>query len=314
MLYSDIHGFKSSKIILGTDGYGTVADEATCFDLIDAYVDCGGNHIDTAKLYSDGESERIVGKWLKSRGRNNLIIATKGGHPNIETMHINRLSKKEIEFDINSSLKNLCIDCIDLYWLHRDSEDADCTEIIEIMNGFVKEGKIKKFACSNWKTERIEKANSYAKEHGLDTFVASQIRFSLASTAPDFIGDTTLVEMNAKEYEYYKNSDIAVMGFASQAKGFFSKYLAGGITALSPKAKERYYCEENVKKSEIISELSKKYGVAPAGIVCSALISLNDANVFPIIGGKTVKQLSESLEGADLILEENEIKKLVDFA
>ena len=314
MLYSDIHGFKSSKIILGTDGYGTVADEATCFDLIDAYVDCGGNHIDTAKLYSDGESERIVGKWLKSRGRNNLIIATKGGHPNIETMHINRLSKKEIEFDINSSLKNLCIDCIDLYWLHRDSEDADCTEIIEIMNGFVKEGKIKKFACSNWKTERIEKANSYAKEHGLDTFVASQIRFSLASTAPDFIGDTTLVEMNAKEYEYYKNSDIAVMGFASQAKGFFSKYLLGGTKALTPKAKERYYCDENVKKAKIIEELSKKYKVSPAGIVCSALISLKNVNTFPIIGGKSVKQLSESFEGADLILEENEIKKLVDFA
>lgn len=314
MLYSDIHGFKSSKIILGTDGYGTVADEATCFDLIDAYVDCGGNHIDTAKLYSDGESERIVGKWLKSHGRNNLIIATKGGHPNIETMHINRLSKKEIEFDINSSLKNLCVDCIDLYWLHRDSEDADCTEIIEIMNGFVKEGKIKKFACSNWKTERIEKANSYAKEHGLDTFAASQIRFSLASTAPDFVGDTTLVEMNENEYEYYKNTGVAVMGFASQAKGFFSKYLSGGIEALSPKAKERYYCEENVNKANFIKELSQKYEVAPAGIVCSALISLKDVNVFPIIGGKNVQQLSESFEGADLVLEENEIKKLVDFA
>ena len=314
MLYSEIHGLKSSKIILGTDGYGTVADEATCFDSIDAFVDCGGNHIDTAKLYNDGEAERIVGRWIKSRGRKNLIIATKGAHPKIETMHINRLSKEDIEYDINCSLKNLGIDCIDLYWLHRDSEDVDCTEIIENMNGFVKEGKIKKFGCSNWKAERIEKANSYAKEHGLDTFCASQIRFSLASTAPEFVGDTTLVEMNVKEYEFYKKSDVAVMGFASQAKGFFSKYLSGGIEALSPKAKERYYYEGNVKKAEFIKELSEKYGVAPAGIVCAALTSIKDVNVFPIIGGKNVKQLSESFEGADLILEENEIKKLVDFA
>ena len=313
MLYSEIDGFNSSKIILGTDGYGAVADESTCFDLIDAFVACSGNHIDTAKLYTDGESERIIGRWIKARGRSNLLIATKGGHPNSKTMHINRLSKEEIESDINSSLKNLGIDCIDLYWLHRDSEDVDCTEIIENMNSFVKNGKIKKFACSNWKAERIEKANSYAKEHGLDAFVASQIRFSPASTAPGFIGDTTLVEMNAKEYEFYKKSDVAVMGFASQAKGFFSKYLAGGIEALSPKAKERYYSEDNVKKSEFIDVLSKKYGVAPAGIVCSALISLKDANVFPIIGGKSVKQLSESFEGADLILEKSEIKKLVDF-
>ena len=104
------------------------------------------------------------------------------------------------------------------------------------------------------------------------------------------------------------------MGFASQAKGFFSKYLSGGIEALSPKAKERYYCDENVKKAKIIEELSKKYKVSPAGIVCSALISLKDVNVFPIIGGKSVNQLSESFEGSDLILEENEIKQLISFA
>lgn len=314
MRYSYIQNFKSSKIVLGTDGYGEVIDEKTAFRLMDVYRDYGGNHIDTAKLYCGGESEIIVGRWIKSRGRDNTVIATKGAHPDINTMHIPRLSKEEIEADIDSSLMRLGIDCIDLYWLHRDNENVDCTQIIESMNDFVKKGKIKKFGCSNWKTARIEKANSYAKEHGSDTFCASQIRFSAASTAPDFTGDTTLVDMTPEEYGYYKKSDIAVMAFASQAKGFFSKILNGGKEALSAKAEERYYCEANVKKAEFVAELSRKYGISPAGITCAALTSLSDADVFPIIGGKSEQQIKESLEGADIILEKDEIKKLVDFA
>ena len=314
MRYSDIDGFKSSKIILGTDGYGEVIDENTAFTLMDIYREHGGNHIDTAKLYCGGESEIIVGKWIKSRGRRDTIIATKGAHPELNTMHIPRLSREEIESDIDSSLFRLNIDCIDLYWLHRDNEAFDCIEILESMNSFVKKGKIRKFGCSNWTNARIEKANTYAKSHGLDAFCASQIRFSPAATAPDYVGDTTLVEMTASEYEYYKNSSVAGMAFASQAKGFFSKLLSGGEEALSVKAKERYYCGENLEKAKTVAALSQKYGISPAGAVCSALSSLEAVDVFPIIGGKSDLQIKQSLEGADIILQPNEIKKLISFA
>ncbi len=313
MKYCNICGFNSSKIILGTDGFGERTDEKTAFEIMDAYAYNGGNHLDSARLYAGGRSEEIVGRWLKGKNRADFFVATKGAHPRIETMNIPRLSLAEIESDADKSLAALGVDEIDLYWLHRDCESVDVGGIVESLNTLIKKGKIKAIGASNWRSERIAAANAYAKQHNLQGFTAGQIRFSPASTAPDFVGDTTLVEMNAKEFEFYKNEEITAVGFASQAKGFFSKYISGGEDNLSPKAKERYFCAENIRKAQTVKNLSEKYSVSAAAIVCAAMTSVDTANVMPIIGSKNAEQLNDSMSSSDLVLTPEEVRSLIEY-
>lgn len=313
MRYTSIGGLKSSKTVLGTDYYGQTVDKSEVFQLIDLYREHGGNHIDTAKIYSSGESERLIGEWLRSRGRDGIIVATKGGHPEFDTMDIPRLSTAELEYDLDGSLARLGVDCIDLYWLHRDGNGVDCGEVIEALNSFVKKGKIRFFGASNWSAERINAANEYAAKHGLYGFCASQIKFSPAITSPSFSDDPTLVEMNEKEFEYYKTSKLPVLAFAPQAKGFFSKMAAGGEAALSAKARDRYLCAENLKRLERIKTLAEDYGYPVAAIVCALLSSVRSTEVLPIIGGKNESQLSESLRGADIVLDDAAVKEIIGF-
>lgn len=314
MRYSNIGSLKSSKIILGTDYYGTSVTKDEAFRLIDFYRANGGNHIDTAKIYGDGRTEPLLGEWIKLRGRDGMIIATKGAHPNFDTMQIPRLSEREIESDLDASLMRLGVDYIDLYWLHRDGESVAAGEIIESMNRMVKKGKIREFGCSNWKSRRIAEANGYAEEHGIAGFAASQIKFSPAVTSPAFCDDPTLVEMDDNEFDFYADTGMPVMAFAPQAKGFFSKMAAGGEAALSEKARERYMCGENLERLEYIKRLSQKYGCSVAGIVCALLASIIQADIFPIAGGKTEAQLAESLEGADLEISAKEAALLFKYS
>lgn len=313
MRYSEIGGLKSSKFILGTDYYGQTVTKNEAFRLIDTYIASGGNHIDTARIYGGGATEPLLGEWLSMHGHGGLIVATKGGHPNPETMDIPRLSEKEIEFDLDGSLKRLRVDYIDLYWLHRDGRGTDAGEIIESLNRMVRKGKIREFGCSNWSSGRVKAANDYAKAHGLAGFAASQIKFSPAVTSPTFKDDPTLVEMNEDEFNFYSEQKIPVMAFAPQGKGFFSKMAAGGENALSEKAKARYLCGENLKRLKAIQTLSEKYGCSIAGTVCAILATLDCPDVFPIIGGKNVNQLSESLDGANVIIDKSDIKKVLGY-
>lgn len=313
MKYTQIGELKSSKILLGTDYYGQTVDKNDAFRLMDLYRDRGGNHIDTAKIYSGGESERIIGEWIRTRGAYDVIIATKGGHPRFDTMNVPRLSSAELTADLDESLARLGVDRIDLYWLHRDGLNVDCGEIIETLNSFIKQGKIRAFGASNWTAERIDAADRYASEHGLHGFCASQIKFSPAVTSPSFSDDPTLVEMDKHEFDFYKTSKLPVMAFAPQAKGFFSKMDIGGEAGLSDKARERYLCPENLKRFDLIRELARKSNLPVAAVVCAVLTSVSETDVLPIIGGKTALQLSESLDGSDLVIDTDTVRELINF-
>lgn len=312
MKYSNAFGKKSSKILLGTAYFGDGIGEKEAFELMDRFVSLGGCHIDTARLYADGISEKIVGKWLKERGSDGIFLSTKGAFPKKETPHIPRLSREEIRSDIEQSLDALKRDSVDFYWLHRDDEGRDAGEIIETMNELFREGRFSGFGASNWKHERVEKANLYAKEKGLKGFSASQIRFSPAILVPGGDSDRGLVDMEKGEFDYYKVKNMPVAAFASQAKGFFSKMASGGEDSLSQKAKDRYLCPENLKTFEIIKKLSKKYNTSIASIVCASLCAIEDVDVFPIIGPGRLSQLEDSLNFGAWELTKEEVSEIFE--
>ena len=164
---------KNTDLVLSKIGFGTVNaglawDNEDVFEILERYINLGGNVIDCARIYSDwvepeiGRAERVIGDWIKHRGkRYDLVIMTKGGHPKMDTMNISRMSKEDMEYDLNLSLKALGIDCIDIYFYHRGDLSQPVSDLIEVMESFVKQGKIRYYGCSNWTTERMIEADNY---------------------------------------------------------------------------------------------------------------------------------------------------------
>ncbi|MBE7050782.1 MAG: aldo/keto reductase [Ruminococcaceae bacterium] len=307
MRYSDSFGEKASKMFLGTAYFGDGITQEDAFSIMDKFREMGGTHIDTARLYANGKSEEIVGKWLKERKASEMHVFTKGGYYEPDAGEISRVTPKDIVSDLENSLKALGTDSIEFYWLHRDDRVIEPSEVAQLMNSFVKEGKIRKFGASNWRSDRIKAVNDYAKKHSLMGFSASQIRFNPAFCLGERGG---LVGMNKEEFEFYKESEMPVVAYSSQAKGFFSKVAEKGIDALSEKAKKRYLCEENLEKLEVMKSLSEKYNCSVGAIVCGAMCSINCPDTFPVIGGSRVSQIEDSVSGADIVLSPEELKMI----
>lgn len=300
---------KLSSIILGTDVYGTHVDRKCAYSLLDFYTQNGGNTIDTARLYgrgwggTEGESERVIGSWMQERkNRHDVIISTKCSHPKEDRK--SRLSREEIIIDTEASLKDLKTDYIDILWLHRDDTSYNAEEIISVLEDLKKQGKIRSYGASNWRSERIKEAGAFS---------GSQIKWSIAHSSPSYKDDPTLVEMDAHEYEFYKESKMPVFAYASQAKGFFQKYDSGKEAALSPKASERYLCSDNIKKYEELKEYCTRAGFDIKSAVCASLCANTDFPTFAIVGSKSIKQLDESMKGLDYDIDYNIIKRIIGF-
>ena len=291
MNYIDFCDESLSRIVLGTDGYSERIDRQTAFELMDFYIENGGNVLDTARIYAGGGSERLIGEYLKDRGiRDKVFISTKCSHPPVGDMSVSRLTPAEIEADIDASLMALGVDTIDMLWLHRDDEKKGVRHIIDALNEMVLKGKIRYFGASNWTYERIDSANRYAYESGRDGFAAGQILYNMASPAK--IWDDTLVIMDDDEKKKYTENEFPVFAFSSQAKGFFEKYDEG---LLSPKSRERYLCDESIKTYARIKAEAENTGDTLSYTALRLLWEESEFDVFPIIGPSNLNQLKDSL-------------------
>ncbi len=307
MRYSDSFGERASKMFLGTAYFGDGISREDAFCIMDKFRENGGTHIDTARLYADGKSEEIVGSWLKDRNAIEMHVFTKGAYYDADAGEASRVTPEDIVSDLEMSLEALGVDSIEFYWLHRDDRVIEPGDVAELMNRLVKEGKIRKFGASNWCSDRIKAVNEYAAKHSLMGFAASQIRFNPAYCLGERGG---LVGMDKDEFKFYKECRMPLVAYSSQAKGFFSKMAEQGEAALSEKARKRYLCSENLEKLEVMKSLSKKYNCSVGAIVCSAMCSINCPDTFPVIGGSRVSQIEDSMSGADIVLESEELQIL----
>ena len=286
MEYITLSSMKLSQFVLGTDGYGERIDKKTAFELMELYVEKGGNVLDTARMYSNGKSEKIVGEFAKSK-RDNLYISTKCGFPYDKK---NRLSEQDIVFDVNTSLDALNLEYIDILWLHRDDTDVEVEYIIDTLNKLRHNGKVKYFGASNWSHNRIMQANEYAHRSNQSGFIASQPHYNLASRT--YTWDDTLVYLDGNELSKYIEKPFPVFAFSAQAKGFFEKYLQG---TLSPKAKERYLNENTLKVYQKVLDCAGKAGDSISYTALKMLIEQSPFDLFPIIGPSNTEQLKQTL-------------------
>ncbi|NLZ46443.1 MAG: aldo/keto reductase [Clostridiales bacterium] len=310
-LQSDAYSINVPLLTFGTASFERHDNDSEYFSFLDKYLELGGSCIDSARCYcswlEDGESssEGAIGRWISSRGnRDKIILSTKGGHPNHDTMDVSRLSRDELEYDLNQSLKALQTDYIDIYFLHRDDEAIPVEEIMPILNDFVKSGKVHFIGASNWTTERIEKANKFAKENGMEPFRVSQIYYSLAHSTKEDLGDPTTESMDSKSYSWYKKNNFPVMAFSPQAKGFFSKVAEGkSITDL---LESQFVSTANLAKLSRVIELSKETGTTPATVVLGYL----NSQPFPVSSVFSVTklwQLEEDMTAGDTIFDEKQL-------
>ena len=254
---------------LGTGHAGLERESGMAERIFDTYLDCGGNLIDTAHVYSDwvpGErarSERVIGEWLvKSKKRNQIVLMTKGGHPELAKDAPNRgqsrMSRADMAADLEGSLQKLRTDCIDIYFYHRDDRRQSVEEELETMEGFVKEGKIRYYACSNWDADRMLEAYSYCREKGYRGFVADQSLLNIGMKYMEDLADTTLRCTRGDAYQFHReHPEVLEMPFSGNCNGFFQSYLAGEWERIKG---SNYNTEKNREAAERIRKLTLKYG------------------------------------------------------
>ena len=289
MEYTLLKNMKISNVIMGTEGFGERIPKETAFKLMDLYLENGGNVIDTARLYCGGISEEVVGEYIKDK-RDRVYISTKCAHPlSFDDLSLSRLSREDIESDVEKSLKALGIDCIDILWLHRDDESLPVGPIMDTLNDLIKNGKVRYIGASNWSYDRIMEANKYAEGNGLDGFCASQALYNLATR--NCVWDYKLAYID-EDKEKYDKGDLPVFAFSSQAKGFFEKYATGD---LSPKAKDRYLNDESIKIFNKIKERAEKEETTISYMALKILREQSNFPLFTIIGPSKVEQLLDTL-------------------
>ena len=304
---------KPSVICLGTVHVGSALTRRGSYKLLDAYLEQGGNFLDTAKVYSDwlpGEkstSEKMLGRWLKlRRNRDKVILATKGAHPEASGMHAMRLSRRQINYDLNRSLAHLQTDVIDLYWLHRDDPCRPVEDIIDTMDKLRSAGKIRYFGCSNWRTPRIRAAQAYARRRGIQGFVANQMMWSLAAVATRDLSDKTMVIMNGALRRYHLKTGLTAIPYSSQANGLFQKIAQTPIKQLRPSLKRMANKLANRKRYQRTTRVATETGLSITQVVLGYLLSQPFVTI-PIVGPRNVAQLQDSLSAADVRLTKRQV-------
>ena len=298
-------------LALGTAPFGTSIPKDTSFSILDAFVDQGGNLIDTAAVYGMGVSEQTLGEWMRLRGnRNRVVISTKGGHPSIPDWS-RRITEDDIRADMEDSLRYLGTDRVDIYFLHRDDESKPVEYIMPILDKLVREGKTRLIGASNWTVARINQANAFARENGLTEFSVSQIFHNAAFINKEGVYDQTLVSMDETEHAGYASNGIPVMAYTAQAQGLFSHIRDKGYEGLSEALCRTYLNPATRLRAERILSVSKQTGLSPTALSLAYLLHDSQVKTFPILGISKAERFTEAMEVFKL--ESSMIRELLNY-
>jgi aryl-alcohol dehydrogenase-like predicted oxidoreductase len=310
----------ASRLCLGGVPFGNTLDESQTFALLDRFFELGGNFVDTARIYSDwvpGEkrrSERILGDWIRARGlRDRMVVSSKGAHPLIESLDVPRSSAADLRDDLEGSLRALRVETIDLYWLHRDDPTRPAGHFIDLLNTFVREGKIRAFGASNWTVERLRAADAHADATGQRRFAANQPLWCLGSAQsgpPPFRG---YVKFDPAMYRWHRESGRTAVPYTAQANGFFSKLARPPHERPASLAASEFHVPANLATADVVNRIASAHGVSVAAVVLAFLWS-RPFPVLPIVGCRTLDQLEESAAALALRLSPDEVRALDDVS
>jgi len=302
-LSNDQHKLHMAKLAVGHAG---CSDLPFLHAYLDEYLAAGGNCIDTARMYDHGLAEEVVGTYLKTRQRDEVVVVTKCAHYDTNFYPIrHRVYEADIRSDVETSLRELDTDYIDVLLLHRDDIKRPVEAIMPILHQFVKAGKVRIIGTSNWTAGRIQAANQFAAENGLTPFSVNQIHHSLALTTAAQSGDLSHVIMDDIEYSWYQDTKFPVMAWSSTGKGFFSK-LASGMS-IGERGQQYYgWLPENHRRVDRVKELARKHNTSVGAVVLSYLMSDESVPTVAVAAFSKQTQFNEALEATRLHLSEED--------
>ena len=292
-----------SPIGLGCTKAGTAWKGEKADRLLSYFVDHGGNVIDTARIYGlpfIGASEAAIGQWLRSsHRRDEIVLMSKGGHPHVYSMHVSRMSEKEMRSDLEASLRALQTDVIDVYFYHRDDTNQTVGELLERMENFRREGKIRAYACSNWSAERMQEADKYARDHGLTGFAGNECLYNIGSSAAGKLLDDTMLRADDAMLDFHRSgTQNIMMPYSGLCEGFFHRLMEAGANEARLKGSP-YYTEANLRLVARIRELQEKYNATLSQVLVGFFVTC-DFPVLPLFGCSSVEHLAEIMAATEI--------------
>jgi len=308
-------GLSVVPLAFGGNVFGWTVDEATSFALLDRLVDAGFNFIDTADAYSrwvpgnqGGESETLIGKWLKRSGkRDRMVLATKlglelGPDKTRGVSVLAGLSPAYIERAVDASLRRLQTDYIDLYQAHRDDPNTPLQDTLAAFAKLISQGKVRAIGASNYSGERLAEALRISRANGLPRYECLQPHYNLYERA-----------------EYERNLEpiclregLAVIPYYSLASGFLTgKYRSAADLAKSPRGQgvAKYLDERGRKILAALDEAAAKHHATPGQVAIAWMIA-RPSITAPIASASSLPQLEELLKAATLSLDPASIERL----
>ena len=301
-------GIEVAPLAFGGNVFGWTADEPTSFKLLDVFLACGFNLIDTADSYSrwvpghqGGESEIIIGKWMKATGnRDKVIVATKVGS-DMGQGHVD-LSPKWIFEEVENSLRRLQTDYIDLYQSHRDDQKTPLEETLGAYAKLIQQGKVRAIGASNYTAERLREALDLSSRLGLPRYQTLQPEYNLYDRGG---------------YEEYLeplciNEGLGVIPYFSLASGFLTgKYRSESDLAKSARGNfvKKYLNDRGFKILAALEEVAKEHRAKPGQIAIAWLIA-RPSIAAPIASATNLDQLRDLVEATNLTLSKAAIDRL----
>ena len=301
-------GITIAPLALGGNVFGWTVNEPTAFKILDAFVAAGFDLIDTADVYprwvtgnKGGESEAIIGNWMKERGnRQQVVIATKVGSE--MGPGLRGLSRAHILRAVEDSLRRLKTDHIDLYQSHYDDRSTPIGETLGAYEDLIKEGKVRAIGASNFTAKRLSRSLALSEEKGLPRYESLQPLYNLYDRA-EF--ERTLAPL-------CREKGIGVISYYGLASGFLTgKYRS--VQDLSKSVRGRrvgtYLTERGFGILEALDRVASRYKAAPATIAL-AWVMAQPGITAPIASATSVKQLKALVEAAALDLDQEALKLL----
>ena len=303
-------GISIAPFVFGGNVFGWTIDEKTSFTLLDAFVDLGLDAIDTADVYSrwvpgnkGGESETIIGNWLKKTGkRNQVVIATKAGSSMDANDSKKNLSKKYLIKAAEDSLRRLQTDHIDLYQSHYDDLDTPVQETLEAYDQLIKEGKVRAIGASNFTADRLSESLKTSVKLGLPIYSSLQPEYNMY--------DREGYEQNLEPL--CRENNVGVITYYSLASGFLSgKYRSEADLHLSKRGQgvKKYLNDRGLRILKALDNVAHNYSTTPATASLAWVIA-RPGITAPIASATSLTQLQELAKAVSLKLPNGVIETL----
>jgi aryl-alcohol dehydrogenase-like predicted oxidoreductase len=298
-------GLQVSELCLGTMTFGAGTDEPTAHRILDAFVDAGGTFIDTANGYSQGMAEEMIGRWLQTRDRDDLVIATKVYGEARPEEPVRGTGRKHVLAEVEASLRRLQTDFVDLYQAHLFGDATPIEETLSTFDSLVTAGKVRFIGASNYTGWQLQKSIDVSRQHGWEPFVSLQPLYNLL----DRDAELELLPV-------CRNEGAGVIAWSPLAGGLLSgKYRRDMDT---PPRGVRVDAEEWARRStsrtwqviDVVREVAIEVGRTAAQVALRWILQ-QPTVTGPIIGARTAEQLADNLGATGWTLSEDDLHRLI---